>query len=810
MKLLIVESPAKAKTISKYLKGEYAVKASVGHIRDLPKSNNKALDIEGGFVPHYEIVKGKEKVVSEIRQLARKADEVVLATDPDREGEAIAWHIAEAVGLKNPKRVVFHEITESAIESAMKNPRPIDIHLKESQEARRVLDRLVGYDLSGLIWKKLRYGLSAGRVQSPALRIIVEREREIRAFKPETYFVVRALVKKQGTKKDEFELTVTKRLSKESDVEFLLEYAKRNAWVIENVEARETLRSPNPPFRTSTLQQSASSRLGLSPSQTMSLAQRLYEAGHITYMRTDSTALSSQAVAQARAVIASAYGKEYIGRGVRGRAVAGAQEAHEGIRPTSFGRESAGNVEAERRLYNLIRIRALASQMASAKILSIKIVARVGDDSSIPRFSANGSRMLFPGWYAVDPLSRADDVILPSVEKGERLDLVTIVSEKKQTEPPTRYSEAGLVRELEKRGIGRPSTYASIIKTIHDRGYVVKEQRSLKPTETGEVVSEFLEKNFAEYVSDSFTSEMESKLDQVAEGKASYKKTLSDFYETFSRDVANKQNIEKINNLGSAPDEFVCPECGSAMVVKLGKTGKFLSCSRFPDCSGALALNGEKVVNGAVLGVDQETGEKVYVFEGRFGPYVQLGESPIIPKRTIFPRGHKKTPEEKELVKKEKEAIAKAKLLPKPRRASILPPLKAKTITLDKALYLLKLPRELGTHPESGETVIANIGRFGPYVGHGREFRSIKKARGLDPYTITLEEALALLSEEKPLPKGVALARVVGRHPKTGKDIRILKSRSGFYIQKGLKRVYLDDKRDPNSYTLDELVALLG
>jgi DNA topoisomerase-1 len=810
MKLLIVESPAKAKTISKYLKGEYAVKASVGHIRDLPKSNNRALDIEGGFVPRYEIVKGKEKVVSEIKKLVLKADEVVLATDPDREGEAIAWHIAEAVGLKNPKRVVFHEITQSAIESAMKNPRPIDINLKESQEARRVLDRIVGYDLSGLIWKKLRYGLSAGRVQSPALRIIVEREREIRAFKPETYFVVRALVKKRGEKGNEFELVATKRLSKESDVEFLLDYAKKNEWVIDAIETREVSRAPSAPFRTSTLQQAASSRLGFAPARTMSLAQRLYEAGHITYMRTDSTVLSSQAVAQARAVIASTYGKEYIGKGIRARAVAGAQEAHEGIRPTNFSRVAAGNTEAERRLYDLIRTRSLASQMANAKVLSVKIVARVGKDSSIPRFSASGSRVLFPGWYAADPLSRADDVALPSVKEKEALDLIEITSDKKQTEPPARYSEARLIQELEKRGIGRPSTYASIIKTILDRGYVVKEQRSLKPTETGEVVSEFLEKNFGEYVSDSFTSEMESKLDCIAGGTMSYKKTLSDFYGQFSRDVANKQSIEKINNLGSAPDTFACPECGSAMVVKLGKTGKFLSCSRFPECSGALTMSGEKAVNGASLGIDPETGEKVYVFEGRFGPYVQRGESPAIPKRTTFPKGHKKTPEEKELVRKEKEAIAQAKLLPKPRRASIPPPLKAKTITLDEALHLLKLPRELGLDPESGEAVIANIGRFGPYVGRGREFRSIKKKSGLDPYTITLEEALTLLSEEKPLPKGVTLARAVGKHPKTGKDIRILKSRSGFYIQKGLKRVYLDDKREPNSYTLDEIVALLG
>lgn len=629
MKLLIVESPAKAKTISKYLGNGYKVKASVGHIRDLPKSNKKALDIEAGFVPHYETSKGKEKVVAEIKKLAKTASEVILATDPDREGEAIAWHIAEAVGLKNPKRVVFHEITKDAVETALENPRTIDLDLKESQEARRVLDRLVGYDLSGLIWKKLRYGLSAGRVQSPALRIIVEREREIRAFKPETYFVVTALVEKQNKVGEPFELTAAKTLKEKSDVDFILKYAKENPWIVARIEERETKRRPQAPFRTSTLQQAASSRLGFAPARTMMLAQRLYEAGKITYMRTDSTSLSAQAVAQARAIIAKDHGENYIGKGVFSRKAKGAQEAHEAIRPTNLGAKNVSSDPAQQKLYELIRARTLASQMADAKVLSMKLVVEVGDDEKVPAFTVNGSRTLFPGWFIADPHSRGEDIELPEVEVGEELDLKKIASEQKETQPPTRYSEAGLVKELEKRGIGRPSTYASIIKTIQDRDYVEKEGRALKPTDTGEIVSEFLENNFAKYISDSFTSEMEDKLDLVAEGNATYLKTLTDFYGPFVKDVASKQDIEKITNLGDAPAEFKCPKCGKPMIIKLGKSGKFMSCSTFPDCVGARTIDGEE------LRGPEPTGEKCPECEndlverdGKYGRFISCSNYP--------------------------------------------------------------------------------------------------------------------------------------------------------------------------------------
>ena len=367
-----------------------------------------------------------------------------------------------------------------------------------------------------------------------------------------------------------------------------------------------------------------------------------------------------------------------------------------------------------------------------------------------------------------------------------------------------------LIKELEKRGIGRPSTYASIIKTIVDRGYVEKEGRTLIPTDTGDVVSSFLEEHFIQYIDDDFTASMETKLDDIAHGERDYVATLKEFYTPFSKDVASKEDIPKLTNLGPVPPEFTCPDCKASMVYKLGRTGKFMSCSTYPECEGALNLEGKALGEHTPLGADPKTGKNIYVLEGRFGPYVQLGESPVIPKKTTFPKGHKKTPEEKEFMKKEKMLIAEAKALPKPKRASLPASITTESITLDQAVHLLILPRELGIHPKSEETVIANTGRFGPYVGHGREFRSIKKSSGLDPYTITFDEAVTLLNAPKALPKGVTLAKELGKHPKTGKDIRVLKSKSGHYLQKGLKRIYLPDNINIEKFTIEDAVLLLG
>ena len=626
MKLLIVESPSKAKTIEKYLEGAYTVRASVGHIRDLPKSNKDAIDIPGGFIPHYEISPGKEKVVSELKSLAKRADEVLLATDPDREGEAIAWHIKEAIGLKNPKRVRFYEITKDAIKEAINHPTEIDNNLRIAQEARRVLDRLVGYDLSGLIWKKVRYGLSAGRVQSPALRIIMEREREIRAFKPEQFWRIEADTETDDKIKITFECDKEPRDIKE--VEKILDTAKKEKWSVKSVTETEAKRSPKAPFTTSTLQQTASTRLGYAPSNTMRIAQKLYESGLITYMRTDSTNLSVTALDQIATLVNKKYGADYAKRNIYVTKSKNAQEAHEAIRPTDVNKEAAGMNDEQAILYNLIWQRTVASQMTDAKILRTKITAIVNDE--IPTFSINGSRMLFDGWLKADPEARGEDVELPKVKANDPLTLLDIRTQEKFTEPLGRYTEAGLIKELEKRGIGRPSTYASIMKTLEERKYVEKQNKTLFPTDTGEVVSDFLETNFANYISDTFTAEMEDKLDEIAEGKREYKKTLKDFYGPFSNDVKAKGGIEKVTNLGEADPSIKCPKCGGPMVIKLSKNGKFLSCKNFPECAGARKITGEELEG------PKETGEmcpdckigKLVERDGRFGRFISCANYP--------------------------------------------------------------------------------------------------------------------------------------------------------------------------------------
>lgn len=626
MKLLIVESPAKAKTIEKYLNHEYTVRASVGHIRDLPKSNKNAIDVAGGFIPSYVISPGKEKVVADLKALAKKATEVVLATDPDREGEAIAWHIKEAIGLKKPKRIVFHEITREAVQEAMKHPRGIDENLRSAQEARRVLDRLFGYDLSNLIWQKVRYGLSAGRVQSPALRIIVEREKEIRAFVPEAYWVLEALLKTKAGSEINFTGSIEPKSQAEADK--IVGAGEKAKWQVAKVEASSAVRRAKAPFTTSTLQQAASSRLGYSPAITMRLAQKLYEAGHISYMRTDSTNLSTVAVAEITEVIKKDFGAKYSQPQQYTTKSKNAQEAHEAIRPTHASVKSAGSGQ-EQRLYRLIWQRTVASQMAGAELLKTKITA-TADDKVVPTFTANGQQVIFPGWLSADPEARGEDVELPGVKEGETLTLKNLTATGKETEPPHRYSEAGLVKELEKRGIGRPSTYASIIKTIIDRAYVDKQDRTLKPTETGEVVSDFLSEYFGQYISDTFTAEMEDELDEIARGERKYIPTLKAFYGPFSKDVASKKKIDKLTTLGEAPAEIKCPTCNGPMQIKLGKNGKFYSCTRFPDCLGA------RTMEGLELAAPKETGEacpkckdgKLIEREGRFGKFISCNRYP--------------------------------------------------------------------------------------------------------------------------------------------------------------------------------------
>lgn len=764
MKLLIVESPAKAKTIGKYIGSDYKVVASVGHVRDLPKSNKKAIDIEGGFIPHYEISKGKERVIHEIKELAKDADEIILATDPDREGEAIAWHLAEIIKnnfrstksevrstkQKKPeiKRVTYHEITKEAIEEALKSPRDIDQNLRRAQEARRVLDRLVGYDLSGLIWKKVRYGLSAGRVQSPALRILMEREREIRAFKPETFYVLSAeLAPKEGNFPGaSFIAECEEKPKSKEEADRIYEAAKNGDWSVKDVQESEAKRAPYAPFTTSTLQQAASTRLGFSPKKTMAAAQKLYEAGHITYMRTDSLNMAAVALAQIKNVVSQKYGANLHQTRHYKTKSKGAQEAHEAVRPTHFDKENAGSTDDQKKLYQLIWRRAVSSQMKDAMIMRTKIIAMVtaavkmpteaiisernsakraegGIFPAVPDFVANGSRVINEGWLLADPVAKGEDVILPKVKTKDPLKLLNLNNEEKQTEPPNRYSEAGLIKELEKRGIGRPSTYASIIGTIEERGYVEKESRTLKPTDVGDVVSTFLENNFEKYISDTFTAEMENELDQIADGEREYEPTLRQFYKPFLKEIKEKEKTAKITTLGEADSKIRCPSCNSHMVIKLGKNGKFLSCEKFPKCKGMKNIDGSEIKEAESLGNDPETGLPIFVMNGKYGPYVQLGDS------------------SQNLI-----ASNKGRKKEKPKRASIPKDKDLNTVTLQDALKYLSLPRKLGEHPKTGEMISASVGRFGPYIVHQKDFRSLKTD---DVYKITLERALEILAEPK-------------------------------------------------------------
>jgi DNA topoisomerase-1 len=786
--LVVVESPAKAKTIGKYLGSDYTVLSSVGHVRDLPKSNKDAVDIDGGFVPHYIVSPGKEKIISDLQKAAKKSDEVLLASDPDREGEAIAWHVAELLKKENSKlkRVAFNEITKDAVLGAVAKPRKIDMHLKEAQEARRVLDRLVGYDLSGLIWKKVRYGLSAGRVQSPALRIVMEREREIRAFNPDDYFVLTAHLRQS---KLVMPFTCSEEPGEEKEATRIKKIGESHDWEVLSIKESEAKRSPRPPFTTSTLQQTASTRLGFSPSRTMGAAQKLYEAGHITYMRTDSTTLSDQAQKQIIALLHSDYGKEYVSPRTFKTKSKSAQEAHEAVRPTNFGKYSAGSTADQKALYELIWKRAVASQMADAAMKRTKILTNVIDSKDIiPDFAVNGSRVIFDGWLKVDPGARGEDTEVPKLEKGDVLKCTDVDVEAKQTQPPHRYTEAGLIKELEKRGIGRPSTYASIMNTIVQRGYVEKEGRTLIPTDTGDVVSTFLEEHFADYIDDDFTSDMENQLDEIATGDREYEKTLSDFYKPFHKAVEAKEDIEKLTTLGPGPKEFPCPECGKDMVKKLGRNGTFLSCSTYPNCEGARLIDGTIPKADEPIGTHPETGDPIFVMTGKYGPYVQQGVEPA-------------TKDE------DGKTIPVKKRGPKPRRASLPAGVTVDDVTLEDAVKYLLLPRELGEHPKTGEPVVANSGQYGPYIAHAGDFRSLKGDD--DPYTISYKRAMEILSEPKQMRKGEKLLKELGLNPKTKKLVNVYESKSGRYLRKGFKRISIPDNIKTKDITIDLAIELL-
>lgn len=741
--LVIVESPAKAKTIEKYLGSDFTVKSSFGHIRDLPKKGLN-IDIEHDFTPTYDIPADKKKVVSELKTAA-KGKTVWLASDEDREGEAIAWHLCHALGLKpaDTKRIVFHEITKPAIENAVKNPRTVDEKLVDAQQARRVLDRLVGYELSPVLWKKVRPGLSAGRVQSVAVRLIVEREREIKAHASESTYKVTADF---HTGKTVMPAELSARMDDQKAAEKLLQDCNGAVYNVASIEQKPGSRSPSAPFTTSTLQQEASRKLGFSVKQTMTLAQRLYESGHITYMRTDSTILSGQAIKAAEEYIKKEFGDKYHKVRQYKTKNDSAQEAHEAIRPTSFNKQTAGTDEQQKKLYNLIWRRALASQMAAAEVDRTDVVITISTRKET--FLAKGEVLRFDGFFKIYGGGK-DDVILPELSIGQELTLDVMLATQTFNKPPARYSEAALVKKLEELGIGRPSTYAPTISTIQTRGYVERadiegEQRDITiielakgtisprteqqnfgadrgkliPTPLADVTTDFLVKNFASVVDYDFTAKVEEDFDGIADGKEDWQRMIKDFYKDFHPLVKESENVSR-----------------------------------------------EESTQTRHLGDDPGTGKPIMARYGRYGPMLQRGET---------------------------ESEEKPDFAPMPDGATI------ETVTMEQALEMFKLPRLVG-QTEDGQDIKANIGRFGPYIQVGKLFVSIKPH---DPMKISHEEALELYAKKLEQEKN----KYIQQFPS---GINVVNGPYGPYVTDGKKNARLAKTIDPKKLTETEAKELI-
>ena len=764
--LVIVESPAKAKTIEGYLGKDFTVKSSMGHVRDLIKGD-KAIDIGHDFEPRYEITEGKHQLIKELSELSRKADIVWLATDDDREGESISWHLKEALDIDDHKikRIVFREITKKAILKAIENPRTIDTDLVNAQQARRVLDRLVGYEISPVLWKKIKPGLSAGRVQSVAVRLVAEREREIEKFKSEATFRTQGFFKTAAGKILQADLN--RDFKEEEQVQRLMEASIGKRFQVSNKEVKPAKRSPSPPFTTSTLQQEASRKLGFSVTRTMILAQKLYEAGKISYMRTDSVSLSEDALQGAEARIRSEYGDRFSQRRQFKTKSESAQEAHEAIRPTDFGVQNTGNDRDEQRLYELIWKRAIASQMADAELERTIITLKredwfsntTTDKPENLHFQATGEVIKFEGFLKVylestdaeEETEGNEEKLLPFVEIGENLTLDHMRSRQRYSKPEPRYTEASLVKKLEEMGIGRPSTYAPTVSTIEKREYVVKEWRDGKPrgyielllkgdqiqrqeksemvgaekgklfpTDIGLIVNDFLTQYFKQVVDYDFTAKVEKEFDTIAHGQLSWQEMIRHFYAPFHKTVEDTGNIDR-----------------------------------------------KDVNTGREIGVDPKTGKKVIARLGRFGPYVQIGE--------------------------QEEGG------PKPAYASLKKDQRIETILLEEALALFDLPREIGTYEE--KTMVVNNGRFGPYVKLGSEFFSLKKE--MDPFTIDAETAIDLI-----LAKRKADIEKVIKTFSERPDVKILNGRWGPYIAVGKDNVKIPKGVEAANLALDDCLKL--
>ena len=804
--LLIVESPSKAKTLKKYLGKDFEILASYGHVRDLvPKTG--AVDPEDNFRMKYELIDRNAKHVEAIARAVKEADTVLLATDPDREGEAIAWHLSEilksrkALKDKKVKRVVFYEITEGAVKDAVKHPRAISMDLVNAQQARRALDYLVGFNLSPLLWKKIRRGLSAGRVQSPALRLIVEREQEIDRFRSQEYWTMHFDAQKEriaftarlthfkGEKLDQFAIGSAER---EQEVRSFLEQHAKGVAKVKEVEKKRKLRSPAAPFTTSTLQQEAVRKLGFSTDRTMKVAQSLYEGvavgkvvtGLITYMRTDSVTLSKEAVAEMRGYITKNFGPDYLPKSpVEYRSSAkNAQEAHEAIRPTSIARtpESVAPFlnDEQRKLYEMVWKRAIASQMTPAKFDTVAVDFVVGGPGNV--FRATGQTMIFAGFYAVyhedeDDAVEEEDKRLPVFESGDAVKIERLYGEQHFTQPPPRYSEASLVKALEQYGIGRPSTYASIISTLVNREYVILDKKRFVPTDVGRIVNKFLTEHFAHWVDYDFTAKLEDELDDISNGKEEWIPVLEKFWKDFSAQLGEKESVSR-KEVTQEQLEEMCPKCGKHhLTIRLGRRGRFIGCAGYPDCDYTRNLDGAEGGEAAKreLGPEPESGKAVCLLHGPYGPYVQLGEA----------EGDKK-----------------------PKRVSVPKNIAPDSVTLETALKLLALPRDLGAHPETGKKVSAAIGRFGPYVSHDGNFKSIPKDESV--FDIGLDRAVALLKEPKSFGARGAL-KILGKHPSDGQPVALYSGRYGPYVKHGKVNATLPDQDMIGTITLAEAVELL-
>jgi DNA topoisomerase I len=832
MKVVVVESPAKAKTINKYLGSDYKVVASYGHVRDLPAKDGSVLP-DADFAMSWEVDGKSEKHLKTILEAVRGADRLFLATDPDREGEAISWHVREVLnsrrGLKHLdiKRVVFNEVTKNAVLDAFTRPREIDRELVEAYLARRALDYLVGFTLSPVLWRKLPGSRSAGRVQSVALRLVCERESEIEAFKSREYWTIEVEFKTEagqtftarlthldGKRLERFDLDSEAKARAAADA-----ILRASGFTVAEIDSRQVRRNPFPPFTTSTLQQEASRKLGLSANRTMQIAQRLYEGielagetvGLITYMRTDGVAISAEAIAAARQLIGGEFGPRYLPDAPRvyRSPAKNAQEAHEAIRPTDLTRKPADvarHLDRDQlRLYELIWKRTVASQMASA--LLEQVAVDIADAAGRLRLRANGSVILFDGFLTLYQEDRDDtpDGIdlaredeggrLPAMRKAERLARGEVTPSQHFTQPPPRYSEASLVKKLEELGIGRPSTYASILQVLQDRDYVRLEKRRFVPEDRGRLVTAFLTNFFERYVEYNFTADLENQLDDVSGGRIDWKEVLRNFWRDFSAAIDGTKELT-ITEVLTALDEALAPHffpngdsghdprlcrvCGAGRLsLKLGKFGAFIGCSNYPNCrfTRPLAVESEAEATApeTALGTDPGTSLAVTLKKGPYGHYVQLGEGngEFKPKRVALPRS-----------------------------------LKPAEIDLETALRLLALPRELGRHPETGEAIVAGIGRFGAYIKHGSTFKSL--GADDDVLTIGLNRAVVLLAEPSSSQRrGPQLVRELGAHPEGG-TIGIYRGRYGPYVSHDGDYASLPRNADPATFSLAEALPLLA